>query len=414
MKASALSLEIRNAIVWLERQPGVTSVVQQRYQRTKHHQKVGSAKIDGSDNKHVRIRVYDKLGTKLLFVYATPDMNRAKWMAQVANNDIAVPTLVKPIIPIIDKKGVPKERVRPVAKLHTEITSHVERPHAVNASAAQVYDVTPEIAAKWLERNTRNRTLRMSVINRYAADMKAGRWQISPDAIGFDTAGTCVNGQHRLWAVFESGCTVQMMVAFDLAPGVVAVLDDHLKRNLGDIAKIRKPGTTVTTIHTSVAKMLLTTTIMSTAIERHAALERVTRQDQLSSLDRHWDAIEFAFRECFRSRKMRSIVVTPVVTPIARAFYTQDLNRLREFGNVMLTGMMETSEDKPAVLLRNYLLKLAMGSLKANQDTIYKKAERALQAFLKRERVGILYEAASELFVLPEETVAGTRASRRR
>lgn len=418
-KASAISAEIRNAILWLERQPGVTSVVRQKYQRTRHHNAPGLAKVDAVDAKSVRVRVYDKLGTNLLFVYAPASEQRSKWIAQVVSGEITMPVL-KPTQRGEGgqfKKAQP-DKQRPQAKPVEELLPQVERPRPVPAQAtaegmeAQLYDVTPDIAAQWLERNSRNRTLRQSVVNKYAADMKAGRWMVTGDAIGFDTNGVIVNGQHRLWGVFESGVTVRMLVAFNLAPEVVSVLDDHLKRNLSDVAKIRRPGSTVSTAHTAIAKMLLTTVIMSTSLERRAALERVTRQDELDALDRHWDAIEFAFRECFRSRKVRSVVVAPVLTAVARAYYTQDRERLRHFGTVMLNGVMDTQDDKAAVLLRNYLIRLATDKVKAPQETIYRKAERALSAFVSRENISTLYEAGSEMFPLPEETTAGARARR--
>lgn len=318
-------MEIRNAIVWIERQPGVTSVVQQAYTRTKHHNKPGLAKIDRVDSKHVRVRVYDQLGTKLLFVYAPSSENRSKWIAQIENGEITMPIL-KPA-PRAEggqfTKAVPT-KLKPQPKLQADLNPIVERPKPVmDGMDAQQFDVTPDMAATWLERNTRNRKLRQSVVNRYASDMKAGRWMVTGDAVGFDTHGSIVNGQHRLWAVLESGMVVRMLVAFNLEPGVVAVLDDHLKRNLGDVANIRRPGSRIGTLHTAVAKMLLNTTIMSTSLERRAALERVTRQDELDSLDRHWDAIEFSWRECFRSRKVRSVTVAPVVTAVTRAYYTR-------------------------------------------------------------------------------------------
>ena len=89
---------------------------------------------------------------------------------------------------------------------------------------------------------------------------------------------------------------------------------------------------------------------------------------------------------------------------MARAYYTQDRERLRQFGRVMLTGLTETPEDNPAILLRNQLLRLQTGSTRPVADVTYRKAERALPAFIEREKISMLYEASAELFPLPEET----------
>jgi hypothetical protein len=52
-----------------------------------------------------------------------------------------------------------------------------------NASV-EVIKITPEIATEWLaDRWGEQRTVRSAHVNRLAADMEAGRFKISPDAI---------------------------------------------------------------------------------------------------------------------------------------------------------------------------------------------------------------------------------------
>ena len=404
-KPVELSQELRNSILWLERQPGVTSVVKGRVNGGRHGQAPGSTKVMSTDQKTVHLKTYDKKYSIDLFVYASRSTNRDKWVADIVGGTFAsqTPKLVRPDKTVTDAAKRPQP--------NTQHGVEVDRPVGaiVQNDAGQLYDVTPEMAAKWLEHNTRNRALREQVVRRYAADMKAGRWMVTGDAIAFDKNGTIANGQHRLWAVFESGVTVRMLVVFGLDPEVVNVLDDHLKRSLGDVAKIRRPGAAISTAHCAIAKMLLTTTIMNTAVERRVALDRVTRQDELDSMDRHWDAIDFAVRDCFRSRKLRSITVAPIHTTCARAYYTQDRERIREFAQALVTGVMKSEADKPAVLLRNMLVRMATNSVKAESSVIYRKAERALQAFIERETLATLYEASGELFPLPEEQTGRRR-----
>jgi hypothetical protein len=99
---------------------------------------------------------------------------------------------------------------------------------------AGIMRITPDIAAAMLESNTLNRSLRRYHVDALAADMAAGRWHVSPDAIAFDTAGRLVNGQHRLSAIVKSGQAVDMLVMRNVAPGSYVVTDDGLKRTLGD------------------------------------------------------------------------------------------------------------------------------------------------------------------------------------
>lgn len=101
----------------------------------------------------------------------------------------------------------------------------------------EVVDVTPEIAAAWLERNTVNRPLRRFVVDRYAADMSAGRWKMSPDnIIAFDADGNLIGGQHRLHAVIKSGFTMRCRASYGWSdPDLKHVLNSGSPVSAGDV-----------------------------------------------------------------------------------------------------------------------------------------------------------------------------------
>lgn len=391
-KRAKLSEDVRTVIAWLERQPGVASVAQGRYTGSRHSNDPGTVRLGQVTAQHVNVRAYDRRGVKDLTVYAPKSDLRDRWISEVATGRLR-------------DERVERPRVAPV---HGKANVAMPEAQVMDAEAGTLVNVTPELAVEWLEHNTRNRKLRQSVVDRYAADMKAGRWLVTGDAIAFDRNGAIVNGQHRLWAVMESGLTVPMLVARDLAPEVVSVLDDHLKRSLTDVAEIARPGSTVSTSHAAVAKMLISTSLAG-AVDRTQAMARVSRQTQLDMLDRHWDAIEFAIRECFHSRKLRHLTVAPVLTPLARAYYSQDREKLRRFGAVFLGEMPEPGENA-ALLLRNFMLRSETSKVRQRVDQVYRKTERAIEAMMAGERLRVLYEASGELFPLPEEKAKRTKA----
>lgn len=52
--------------------------------------------------------------------------------------------------------------------------------------------ITPQRASEYLKKNTNNyRKARMSDVNQYACDMKAGRWQFNGESIKFSKRGFC-------------------------------------------------------------------------------------------------------------------------------------------------------------------------------------------------------------------------------
>jgi hypothetical protein len=78
---------------------------------------------------------------------------------------------------------------------------------------SSVVTVTPEIAARWLERNHKeNRPISWKRVQAFANDMTTGNWKLTHQAVAFDGAGNLTDGQHRLQAVVTSGKSVQMFV----------------------------------------------------------------------------------------------------------------------------------------------------------------------------------------------------------
>lgn len=104
---------------------------------------------------------------------------------------------------------------------------------------AQVVDVTPALAEKWLAQNTHNRTIRERAVLAYARDMEAGNWAENGEAIKFAADGTLLDGQHRLTAVVLAGVTVRMLVVTGLANATQETMDAGSKRRTADAFGLR-------------------------------------------------------------------------------------------------------------------------------------------------------------------------------
>lgn len=98
--------------------------------------------------------------------------------------------------------------------------------------------VTPDMAARWLGRNTRNRVIRQVVVDRYARDMSSGMWRLDGNPIRFAPDGTLLDGQHRLAAVIKSGITITTAVAQGISADAQAVMDSGRARTSGDMFAI--------------------------------------------------------------------------------------------------------------------------------------------------------------------------------
>jgi len=101
--------------------------------------------------------------------------------------------------------------------------------------SAQIETITPEQAAKYLTLNfTSNRRLSQTAVGKYVKIMKAGRWNVNCDAIGFDELGRMINGQHRLHGVIAFGEAVDFLVVRGLAVESARGQDTGRRRMMHD------------------------------------------------------------------------------------------------------------------------------------------------------------------------------------
>lgn len=122
----------------------------------------------------------------------------------------------------------------------TATTTHIYHPFThPHAMQIEIRDISPTIAAEMLATNaTNNRRKSRTLIRQYARDMSDGHWEITGEAIKFDTNGRLIDGQHRLTAVIQSGATVKMAVITGLEPHVMHVIDTGKSRTGADALTI--------------------------------------------------------------------------------------------------------------------------------------------------------------------------------
>jgi hypothetical protein len=97
--------------------------------------------------------------------------------------------------------------------------------------------VTPKEAALWLDtKNSHNRPISQSTVDRYAQEMKQKRWVNNAQPIIFGKpSDRLLNGQHRLKAIVQSGVSVECTVTWGVADSAFDTIDDGNKRSLADV-----------------------------------------------------------------------------------------------------------------------------------------------------------------------------------
>lgn len=144
-------------------------------------------------------------------------------------------------------------------------------------------DVTPGIAAGWLLRNTRNRTLRSAAVDAMARDMHNGLWIYDGSPIRFAATGELLDGQHRLAAVVDSKSVIRFLVIPNLPVEARDVMDSGTRRTAADVLTLRGEVNTA---------MLAAAARVGLAVDAGQIVAngtRITNPEVIAWVDRHPD-----------------------------------------------------------------------------------------------------------------------------
>lgn len=100
-----------------------------------------------------------------------------------------------------------------------------------------IEEITPQIAEQYLNHNYKNnRPLKQISVSQYATDMSEGKFILNPSApIIFSKRGDLIDGQHRLWACIQSGCSFKSYVIRGADEQTYEVIDIGTPRSVADI-----------------------------------------------------------------------------------------------------------------------------------------------------------------------------------
>jgi len=257
-------------------------------------------------------------------------------------------------------------------------------------------NITPKVATKYLNANTLNRPLKPGHVERLASDMKAGAWTKCLAPIAFYEDGSLADGQHRLWAIVESGVTVRFRVVRELPKEAGVNIDTGIIRTVVDVARLQGVDSNANTQVAAVARGVEDG--MGTSGRRSVR----SVSEQLGVLARHSIAAHWATTHGPVGRGIRN---APVLSSIARAWYIeQDHERLAQFGKVLGKGFLQGPGDEAAVALRNYLLMKSQSGISTSSTKIWRdtflKAQHAIHCFMRRKSLTMIKTITDEMYPL--------------
>lgn len=261
----------------------------------------------------------------------------------------------------------------------------------------KILTVTPDVAQRWLnECNVHNRPLRPNLVDKYAAAMKRGEWRLTAEPIAFcgpyndecdEARGvTLINGQHRLWAVIESGVPCEMTVWWGCDSEEFNVIDQNAPRTLGDVLSTTRKDlsdpTHVASVCSTAAKFAFGLTTHSHGACGSTKLRPAQVQDMLRALEPAVVAVT-DYKKRLRRTAQRPLVsallLSQIVNPTQTALIVQQL--------VDAVGF--TDKD-PIRALHLYLTDLVSSTSKDTADVAHYKVCNAVAARLRGDHLRVL------------------------
>jgi hypothetical protein len=100
--------------------------------------------------------------------------------------------------------------------------------------------LTPAVAARWIENSMGpNRHLSSLTVDRLKRDMQEGHWRDIGDPIRVDADWRIRDGQHRIWALFDSGTEQWFTVHCGVTEADIAAMDTGRSRTFANVMAMR-------------------------------------------------------------------------------------------------------------------------------------------------------------------------------
>jgi hypothetical protein len=227
----------------------------------------------------------------------------------------------------------------------------------------EIVDVTPELAGKWLSRNTSNRPLSRNTVQQLAAQIQRGEWQLTHQGIAFDEAGVLIDGQHRLAAIVKAEMSVPLTVTHDVPRSAFTVMDTGRKRTGRDALALAGENNAT---HLAAALRGLHLYLQTPDSPWSGGSSVVSNDQLLVMLEKHPGIRDALHHGLALNRGCRMTVTAAAIGWYVTSEARPDVDQSPWLHSVVTGALLETGD--PRLTLRNTMLSLAAGRVHRRRD----------------------------------------------
>jgi hypothetical protein len=257
--------------------------------------------------------------------------------------------------------------------------------------------VTPEMAREWLSKNKNNRSMRRHRVTKIRDDLRNGRFYTTHQGIAFNCNGDLKDGQHRLTAIAEEGIGAWIMVTTGLPSQAVVYLDRGGIRQVHDNARLA--GFDVTKNDISIGYVAMNAP-MSVA-HSSSTSESVV----VDFVEQRKDAF-LAVRHTGNKKKLSK---ASVLAAFVRAFPYCPTSAWNRCFKLFMNGIdddFDPIKERAIIVFRDFCLTGGYRNTYSDRIDLYRRAQRAIKAFMNAEELKIVKPTEQDLFPLINESNA--------
>jgi len=243
--------------------------------------------------------------------------------------------------------------------------------------------ITPDMAKSWLATQTTNRKVNQDRLRRYTLDMINGKWAVNGESIKFKN-GVLVDGQHRLLAIIKANIPVKILV---VNVEDATMIDRGQERSMFQ------------SLHMMGIDPELEDRKFSETAKMHMEMigcDTYTDTDIYNFVVRNKDLF-LAEKNILTRGHSKGIRVPYRLAMLYALKCGEDVERLKEFHEIFLTGFYSSPADTAAIVYRN---DFQNGNIPVNGNVgrkiaIY-MAERAIHDFCHGVNRKVTYKSITE------------------
>jgi hypothetical protein len=265
-----------------------------------------------------------------------------------------------------------------------------------NKMTMELIEVNPKMAQQFLNSMRKNRNPRIRKVEYLTKQMIDGEFHPTHHALGFDSHGRMFDGQHRMLALIKSGKTLPFWICKNVPDKSMPYCDKNVTRTIAQSLVID-----CTIANKADARIAVVNSIWTYPYSLSHGSDLPTIEETKKILSTYEEEIEYVL-SMLSSNERNGIRTAPVRACVARAMKYVDKSKIDRFCQLLKdpSEQISSEESAPTKLVLYCANDPTKWATESSRKDLYCRTQRAMKAFVEKEKLGVLKPIYEDLYPL--------------